>query len=207
MTTEFFDQLATDQADLATRADPSVVHALVTSLRTLQTRIANGKTLLAELEAQERQLLQRELPDALRQMGVASLGLDDGTTLTLTEKVQTNITEARREEAHAWLIAHGHGGVIKRLAALDLGKTDDDEKRAAQEQALEALAASLEAGLSIEEKVHAQTLKALVREILATEQEHPELPADARLPRDVFSVFVVTEVDVKEPRASKKKSR
>lgn len=74
-----------------------------------------------------------------------------------------------------WLVEHGHGGVIKNNVTVALDRGADDRA--------DALVVELRAkGFDVESKkdVHAGTLGALVRELIA----------DGKIvPRDIFNLF------------------
>jgi hypothetical protein len=201
MTADVFDQMATDQAALATQQDKTPLKRLLASLTTLRERIAKGQALLTELQAQERLLVQRDVPDALKALGVRGLALDDGTVVEIAESIQTKISEAHREAAHAWLVAHAHGGVIKRLIEVDVARSEESTE---QVETVLAVVDGLGLSATVSESVHASTLKALVREILATESV--ETPEADKLPRDVFGVFVVEQAEIKPPKPERKKA-
>jgi hypothetical protein len=201
MTDAFLDQMAEDQAALVATSDRSPVSRLLAQLAVLTERIAKGETLLATLKQQAQTILTRDLPDALKALGVQAVTLDDGTVVKMVEMVQTNISAERRVAAHAWLEAHGHGGVIKREASLTLPKGDEG---ASMVRELAKVAATLGVPLDVSENVHPQTLKALVREILA--QETGQTPVEQRLPRETFGVFVVEMAEIKRDKKTQKKS-
>ena len=199
MTDPLLDMMAEDQAALAAASDHTPVQRLIAHLTPLRERIANGTALLERLQAEERLLVQRDVPDALKALGLRAMTLDDGTTVVLAESVQAKIPADQQPVAHAWLIAHGHGGVIKRMVAADVGKGEESDARAT---ALLTMCTELGISATMAETVHPQTLKALVREILAGEDLNT--PAEQQLPRAAFGVFVVEQAEVMPP---KKKAR
>ena len=198
-----FDQMASDQVELAAGASLDIIRSTFDALMALRERIAKGEALLKELQATERKMVELDLPNALKAIGTQEVTLDDGTVLALTESVQANITVANRPAAHAWLESHDHGGIIKRRAEIDVGRGEASQ---AFVDELTAWLDERERNATVKEDVHASTLKAFVRELLATEQEHPDLAPEDKLPRDLFGVFVVERVDVKPQKKARKKT-
>ena len=128
------------------------------------------------------------LPELMKELGLKNFSLESGWGMTLEEKVQCGITEARREAAHRWLIDNGYGGLIKTEVVVPFDRGD-------QEQAT-ALVETLRndqhlADVNVREAVNAATLKSWVRE---------RMEAGTALPLDLFGVFSYNIVKVTPPK-------
>ena len=160
---------------------------MIERLRELQRRVAACTEALEEAQAELTDYSQRVLPDAMQFADLAEFKTRDGTLLKLKDDVKASITEANRTAAHAWLRAHGHGGVIKTVYEVDARamqgtEREDDFMQAMEELGLEAIP---------KEAIHYQTLQALVRELLE---------AGTTLP-PAISVFQFKRAELKEPKA------
>lgn len=95
--------------------------------------------------------------------------LEDGTRIDVREAIRASIAVEDRNAVHAELERQGHGGVVKRRVAVNIG-AGDDASEAAAVRALEAAGFAA----SREVKVEPATLSALVRELLADGRPVPE---------------------------------
>ena len=149
----------------------------------LATHMANQATTVESLEKQLkdakadlRRIETEDLPELMREVGLSSIDLADGSRVEVLEEVDCSITEARRDAAHGWLVDNGFGGLIKTqvITAFERGEIE-----AAFEYAQQANAAWPEHPATLKDTVHPATLKSFVKEQLA---------AGADLPYDLFGV-------------------
>jgi hypothetical protein len=138
----------------------TMAQALVSARAALEKADAAAKAAKALVTRLE----QEDIPELMRELGVASFALADGSKLSLTEDIQCGITEARRAEAHAWLTANGFGGLIKTKVVVQFGREERDA----------ALACAASVGGVLEESVHPQTLKSFLKERRAAGDSPPE---------------------------------
>lgn len=138
---------------------------------------ADGSVEQAELnlkEAKERARVLREetIPSAMQELGLEELKLDTGQKLSVKQDVYASIPTAQKDAAFQWLEDNGFGGLIKVEVAADFRKGEAD---AALELFKELQQRGLQVGFN--QSVHAQTLKAFLREQLA---------AGTNVPLDIF---------------------
>ncbi len=138
---------------------------------------ADGSVEQAELnlkEAKERARVLREetIPSAMQELGLEELKLDTGQKLSVKQDVYASIPTAQKDAAFQWLEDNGFGGLIKVEVAADFRKGEADA-------ALELFKELQQRGLQVgfDQSVHAQTLKAFLREQLA---------AGTNVPLDIF---------------------
>jgi len=138
---------------------------------------ADGSVEQAELnlkEAKERARVLREetIPSAMQELGLEELKLDTGEKLSVKQDVYASIPAAQKDAAYQWLEDNGFGGLIKVEVAADFRKGD-------AELAMELFRELQERGLQVgfDQSVHAQTLKAFLREQIA---------AGTAVPLDLF---------------------
>lgn len=141
----------------------------------LQKQIADYEAKLKALNEEFALVAKKQLPEAIREAGMAEFTLLDGTKFVVEEEVYTSISEANRAEAHSWLRANNYGGIIKSRFEILLGKGEDE--RAAK---LVETLTDQKVAYRRDEAVHAQTLKAFVR---------ARLKENVELPRKVFGIY------------------
>ena len=97
-----------------------------------------------------------------------------------------HISEAHRPAAVEWLMANGHGGLIKNEVTVKFGKDEDDRARATVQSLLQQ-------GLSpnVKQGVHPQTLNAFVKE---------QLTGGMDLPADIFGIYVGSRAKIDRKR-------
>lgn len=132
-----------------------------------------------KLKQSEDRLLTKEIPDLLSRMRLSDCTTESGIRVKVKREIKASLPGheriAERMRALRWLTEHGHGGVIKNHISIDLARGEDS-------RADELVAELRGKGLSVESKkdVHAQTLGALVRELIAE---------GTVIPRDLFNLF------------------
>ena len=134
---------------------------------------------LQKLKQAEEQLLNKDIPELLAKMRLDECTTASGIRVKVKREIKASLPGHDRVEARMgalrWLVEHGHGGVIKNNVTVALDRGADDRA--------DALVVELRSkGFEVEAKkdVHAATLGALVRELVA----------DGKIvPRDLFNLF------------------
>lgn len=131
---------------------------------------------LKEAKKKYNAIAMDSLPELLKEIGVNSVELSDGTKIEVRSDLSASITKAKHDIAMKWLIDNDYGGIIKTNVTVAFGA-----EPAEQEQAAELTGALLQTydGVSYKAAVHPATLKSFVKERLAAGEE---------LPLDLFSV-------------------
>jgi hypothetical protein len=199
MTDEFLDVV--EAAEPPSNEDLASVAALARKQLRLQGEVAEATAALKAKQAELDLVSERELPDAMLQLGLEEFKLAGGGLVTIDDDWQASIPlgtktkdpeeRARllgqRARALAWLVANGHGALIKRKLEVQFGRGET------------SLADKLIAFLKKQwpdrkvgdkEEVHAQTLSAFVREQIA-QGKMSELPLDDLGARHVRRAVVV----------------
>lgn len=178
-------------------APPPVAHDLLARItetaRTLRDAQGEVQALTEQLATASARVLElriKQLPALMDEAQVSMLALDDdaNTYIERAEEVYASISKANAAQACAWLDANGYGSLVKSSIVVELPRGE----RALAKKAATALR---KAGIEYEEQsgVHAQTLKAFVRESLAAGRALP--PA--------ITYHVQPVVDLKAKRARK----
>ena len=157
----------------------ALAHALVEADRGIEAAVEE----LSTRKEAARQLREESIPAAMMELGLNEVKLDSGEKVTIKQDVYASIPAAQRDEAYAWLEAHGFGGLLKTEVVLHFTRGEKSKAEALmQELQSEGYTPELEQG------VHAQTLKAFLREQL--EAANPDLPLDLFGARPVWTTKI-----------------
>ncbi len=134
---------------------------------------------LQKYKQREEQLLNKDIPELLAKMRLDACVTASGIQVKVKREIKATLPGHERVEARMgalrWLVEHGHGGVIKNQVSVALDRGQDTR---ADDLVVELRAK----GFNVESKkdVHASTLGALVRELVAEGKI---------VPRDLFNLF------------------
>lgn len=134
---------------------------------------------LQQAKQTEERLLQKDIPELLDRMRLQECTTASGIQVKVKREIKASLPGNERVEARlgafSWLVEHGHSGVIKNQISVALDRGEDSRA--------DALIVELRTkGFDVEAKkdVHAGTLGALVRELMAEGQI---------IPREFFNLF------------------
>ena len=132
-----------------------------------------------------RKLSEEEIPQFLAEKGLASITLENGTEVKISEEVRPGIKVADRSYCYAWLRDNGYGDLIKSNVSVSFAMGEDA-------QAIKLKTAIEDLGMASNEKedVHYQTMKAFVTE------QHKK---GVSLP-DEFGVYVANKTKLVQKR-------
>jgi hypothetical protein len=114
------------------------------------------------VKAHADRIMERVIPDIMSDSEMDSFALLDGSAVQIKQDIKASLTQENRAAGLAWLREHGHDGVITWALTIPLGKGPS------REQIAETMGRIRELGLSVHDdsKVNAQTLSALIRELI-----------------------------------------
>lgn len=177
------------------------INQLIAELSDVDQELAINAETQERLTKRRREIVADRLPELLGELGVVDLTLDDGTKIEIKEIVTASlpsvggIKKAKGEKKDAllvrlrdgleWLRKHGHGDVIKHEIVVSLPAGDDSVA-----EQIEDTLKNIGVSYSDTETVHAQTLKALVKELVET---------GAQFPEETFGFHLLNEAKVKRP--------
>ena len=121
---------------------------------------------LQKIKQAEEQLLNKDIPELLGKMRLDECTTASGIQVKVKREIKASLPGHERVEARMgalrWLVEHGHGGVIKNQVSVVLDRGEDVR---ADELVVELRAKGFE--VEAKKDVHASTLGALVRELVA----------------------------------------
>lgn len=142
---------------------------------------------LKKAKENERRLREEAIPLLMFELGLKSIGLDDGTVIQTDQAVFASITEAKKAAAFKWLEENKFSGLIKTQVEINFSRGDHELAKKWHHFLKESK--NLDADL--QESVHPQTLKAFVKE---------QIQAGNPVPMDLFGVMVVDTTKIKTPK-------
>lgn len=148
--------------------------------------IAVAELRLTELKENARRMREESLPSAMNELGLTEVVLGTGEKIKVQLDVYAAIPADQRAKAYLWLEENGFGALIKTEVSVQFGR---EEREKALELANKLRAEGLEA--NADASVHAQTLKAWLRE---------QLGAGKVVPLDLFGARPVSTAKITLPR-------
>lgn len=149
-------------------------------MQLLSSRIDEAEQVLNALKEERKTIEERALPDMFEEIGLESLTLANGTTVSLKKFPVGRLTQTTRQQALQWLRENYHDGIINNTFKVGL-KTHEREQADQMEHFLR------ENNIPFENKedVHPSTLKAFIKEQAENEG----------FPKDLFNVYEVRKVE------------
>jgi hypothetical protein len=165
-----------DRVESVTQIDAAkTLSDKVLKLKDLEDEIANAEESINKLKEQARILSQIEIPIMMQEMHITKLKLKDGESVEVKPFYSASITPENQEKAFEWLRNNGLGDIIKNDITVTFGRGEDNK---AAQYAVLARGQGFEPVQKV--GVHAQTLKAVVRERIESGQD---------MPSDLFKTF------------------
>ena len=158
-----------DRVESVTQIDAAkTLSDKVLRLKDLEDEIANAEESINKLKEQARILSQIEIPIMMQEMHITKLKLKDGESVEVKPFYSASISPENQEKAFEWLRNNGLGDVIKNDITVTFGRGEDNK---AAQYAVLARGQGFEPVQKV--GVHAQTLKAVVRERIESGQDMP----------------------------------
>ena len=136
--------------------------ALARAMVDADASVEQAEVNLKEAKERARVLREETIPSAMQELGLEELKLDTGQKLSVKQDVYASIPSDKKDEAFQWLDENGFGGLIKVEVKTDYPK---GEAQAAYALFEELQTRGIQARYG--QNVHAQTLKAFLREQIA----------------------------------------
>ena len=172
-----------DRVESVTQIDAAkTLSDKVLRLKDLEDEIANAEASINKLKEQARILSQVEIPLMMQEMHITKLKLKDGESVEVKPFYSASISPENQEKAFEWLRNNGLGDVIKNDITVTFGRGEDNK---AAQYAVLARGQGFEPVQKV--GVHAQTLKAVVRERIESGQD---------MPSDLFKTFAGNQTKI-----------
>lgn len=143
------------------------VASLARGMVDAQEEVEKAEAILKAKKEHLRLLQEETIPCVMQELGLDSVKLTTGQTLTVKQEVYCSIPkdDETRIQAFQYLIDHNAASLIKTYVSIEFGKDEWDKamalKKKLQKDGLDPM---------IEQTVHPQTLKAYIKEVLANQE-------------------------------------
>ena len=183
---KMLEDMLADSQNLPSDQGLSKVSRLAEELIDKEEEVKEAEARLKILKEQARDIAERQLPDAMAEVGMAKFVLTDGSEVTVKPYYSAKIGEDKRDECFNWLQDHGHEALIKDEVSVTFNKGE-------HERAEEFKTQLEQQGIEYNGKmgVHPQTLTAFVRE---------QVESGAEFPLELFNVYIGQIAKVKRSK-------
>ena len=183
---KMLEDMLADSQNLPSDQGLSKVSRLAEELIDKDEEVKEAEARLKILKEQSRDLAERQLPDAMAEVGMAKFVLTDGSEVTVKPYYSAKIGDDKRDECFNWLQDHGHEALIKDEVSVTFNKGE-------HERAEEFKTQLEQQGIEYNGKmgVHPQTLTAFVRE---------QVESGAEFPLELFNVYIGQIAKVKRSK-------
>lgn len=166
-----------------------MVSRLVKDVEARQELLAEAEARVSALKAEIKDLLEKRIPDLMKQAEVNMLSTDTGLKVEIKPYVNVSMNKERKEEAMGWLIANGHGGLVKNEVTVPFAA---GLVEAANELVKDLMARGYDA-VEHDMTVHPMSLGAWGREMVEQGQLIP----------DCFTIYSGETAKITEPKRKK----
>ena len=183
---KMLEDMLADSQNLPSDQGLSKVSRLAEELIDKEEEVKEAEARLKILKEHARDIAERQLPDAMAEVGMAKFVLTDGSEVTVKPYYSAKIGEDKRDECFNWLQDHGHEALIKDEVSVTFNKGE-------HERAEEFKTQLEQQGIEYNGKmgVHPQTLTAFVRE---------QVESGAEFPLELFNVYIGQIAKVKRSK-------
>ena len=183
---KMLEDMLADSQNLPSDQGLSKVSRLAEELIDKEEEVKEAEARLKILKEQARDVAERQLPEAMAEVGMAKFVLTDGSEVTVKPYYSAKIGEDKRDECFNWLQDHGHEALIKDEVSVTFNKGE-------HERAEEFKTQLEQQGIEYNGKmgVHPQTLTAFVRE---------QVESGAEFPLELFNVYIGQIAKVKRSK-------
>lgn len=164
----------------------SLVAELASELSKLNMDITIAEMELANLNAKRRAIEESRLPEAMNDLGLSQIKLENGESITVKPEFHAGIPAAKRPEAYRWLRDHGFADLVTNKLSIDFGKGEDESARKLLNELVDRYKGDRKIDLA--ESIHPSRLKSLVRE---------QYEIGEPIPEDLFGVYVINRAVIK----------
>ncbi len=165
------DEVLVEEAPPPTDGELARVSALAQQQREQEREAMRLTALLRAALERLRQTRETDLPEAMRAVGMAKFTLTDGTEIKVEDKL--NGTKLTSPEGLSWVEGHGGSSMIKCAMVLEMDRGDVETAREIYQTLRDHPAANRFKRLDIEQSIHASTIAAFVRELVAKGEDPP----------------------------------
>ena len=170
------EQIVEDQEINVSDDGIQTISVLAEAQLELEQQMEEINNQLKVLKEKHRRISEEQLPEALKEVGIAEFKLKDGTKVSTATYYSARITPDNKEEAFEWLRNNNFADLIKNTVSVSFGRDEDGAARELRDELNRN-------GMNTAQKewVEPMTLKAFVRE---------QVEKGVDLPYETFNVYI-----------------
>ena len=161
----------------------------------LEARMAKGAALMKQLAEAHKDLSERQLPLAMRELGLETFSLTGGTKITVKKFIAASIPKPMTERAFDIIEKLGEGAIIKHAITILFGR---DEDAWAAKFMRDMAQRKKPLNHSKKDWIEPPTLGKFVRDTMAKLRAEGRDPFTT-LPKEVFGIYEGTRAEVELP--------
>ena len=171
--------------ELHTLGDKSLsgVSRLAKQLSEAQQKVEQIQELLNVWKGAAREIAEQALPDAMSELNLSELTLNDGSKITISKFYSASIPKDRADEAFTWLVDNNHGDLIKNQVSVNFVRGEEEK---AQEFADELIGQDM--AVNTRKWVEPMTLKAFCK---------GQTEKGKHIPPDLFGLYIGEKAKIK----------
>ena len=166
--------------------------ALATQQIELEDALVKAEELVSSIKTNLKIVAEQQIPEKMSELRMKKFTLQSGFTIQVDPFYSGKIDKTNPEPAFAWLKEHGFDDIIKNKIICSFGKGEDQMAQDAYD-----LLGKEGYGPQQDKSVHAQTLKAFIKEQVTTEVERVEETDFKPFPRELFNVYIGQKTKIK----------
>jgi len=169
-----------EEAALINDADLSNVADLAQLQLEKEREIEEIERNLKIAKAQYRRISEDDLPELMRSLGLATITLNNGASVSIKETMYASISKKNKPKAIEWLAEHDHESLIQNEVTLAFGRGEQERLRALRD----LLDTTSFDEYAVSENVNTSSVKSAIKELLAKGED---------VPLELFGVHFVTQ--------------
>lgn len=144
------------------------------SMLQLDNEIEDAETVLKTLKERRNKFANELIPTLMRDSGIDKLRITTGVEVSLLKEIHCTLSEERKPAWMAYLTSTGNDGLLKRELTISYGRDKTTQFNALSEH-LKEIGVHQDATVAQKETIHAQTLRAFLRQEVKTNPEVLEI--------------------------------
>lgn len=161
----------------------SRVSSLVRKQLVLEKRVEDLEEQLKSAKEDLRTVAEQDLPNALHEMGMKEVRMDDGSIVSVSNFYNVSIPKDKTDQAFDWLRLNGHGDLVKNVVSATFGRAEDN-------RAKDLIGKLSDEGYAVAQKqwVEPMTLKAFAKE---------QVEQGSDIPTELFGLYIGEKAKVR----------
>jgi len=177
-----FENIETELEGLSTEG-LSEVSKLAHELKEAQEQLTQAEEIAKDCKAKVRKIAEERLPEAMAELNLTKLDLDDGSSISVSKYYSASIPRDKQEEAFSWLVNHEHGDLIKNQVSVSFVRGEEAKAQKFADELAES-----DYAVNTRKWVEPMTLKAWCK---------GQTEKGKSIPSDLFGLYIGNRAKIK----------